>query len=85
MKIAKNYIYIYICRIILILLFSVITLSLLTTKSEATTPYDSLTFNGEYYLNEYPDVKNAVGSGNYWGAYSHFVNYGINEGRRGSP
>ena len=58
---------------------------MLTTKSEAATPYDSLTFNGEYYLNEYPDVKNAVGSGNYWGAYSHFVNYGINEGRRGSP
>ena len=41
-------------------------------------------FNPEYYLAQYPDLKQAFGS-NASQAFSHFVNNGIYEGRVASP
>lgn len=43
----------------------------------------SVIFDAEYYLNNNPDVKNAVGS-NVLSAFDHFINYGIREGRQSS-
>lgn len=59
-------------------------MSLFMIKSEAKTPYDSITFDTEYYLNKYPDVKNAFGD-NYGAVYNHYLTCGISEGRDGSP
>ena len=41
-------------------------------------------FNPDYYLNKYPDLKQAFGN-NASQAFSHFINNGINEGRTASP
>ncbi len=43
----------------------------------------SAVFDGVYYLNKYPDVKSAYGN-NAISAFTHFVNYGMSEGRQGS-
>lgn len=42
-------------------------------------------FEVGYYLNTNPDVKAAVGDGNYEGAYNHFMTSGYKEGRSLSP
>jgi len=39
-------------------------------------------FDGEYYLNNYTDLKASFGD-NYAAALAHFVQYGMNEGRQG--
>jgi surface antigen len=41
-------------------------------------------FDPQYYLATYADVRNAYGASNHNGARSHWLQYGINEGRRGS-
>ncbi len=44
----------------------------------------SLVFDAEYYAERYPELKAAYGTDAAL-LYSHFVNYGIEEGRCGSP
>ena len=41
-------------------------------------------FDPAYYLATYADVRNAYGASNHDGARSHWLQFGINEGRRGS-
>jgi surface antigen len=41
-------------------------------------------FDPAFYLATYADIRNAYGSSNHDGARSHWLQYGINEGRRGS-
>jgi len=41
-------------------------------------------FDPAYYLATYTDVRNAYGASNHDGASSHWLQFGINEGRRGS-
>ncbi len=82
MQSSKN---LYLRKILKMMVFSIILMLILTIKTEATTKYDSVTFNAEYYLREYPDVRKAYGENNYLGAYNHFINFGISEGRTGSP
>lgn len=42
-------------------------------------------FDGEYYLARYPDVAASVGKNNYRGAYIHWHQYGMAEGRSPVP
>lgn len=42
-------------------------------------------FDAGYYLSVHSDVANAYGSTNYEGAKSHWLNFGIKEGRKSSP
>ena len=41
-------------------------------------------FDVAYYLNNYEDLRNVLGSDNYVGAYYHFLNNGMAEGRTAS-
>ena len=43
----------------------------------------SAVYNYQYYVGNYPDIKNVYGEDDV-AALSHFVNYGMNEGRQGS-
>lgn len=40
-------------------------------------------FNADYYINKYPDIKNTYGTNGQM-ALSHFVSFGMNEGRLGN-
>lgn len=40
-------------------------------------------FNPEYYLSKYPDLKQAYGD-DYMGAFNHFIDWGMREGRQAS-
>jgi hypothetical protein len=42
-------------------------------------------FDVGYYLGSYPDLQNAFGPTNYNAALIHWLQFGINEGRRGAP
>jgi hypothetical protein len=42
-------------------------------------------FHAAYYLDKYPDLRQAFGPNNYRAAIEHWLQCGINEGRRGSP
>ena len=67
------------CRkLLLVILAMILFLAIFSVKVNATT--SDITFNAEYYLDNYPDLKNAFGS-NYQSAYEHFTQYGIKEGR----
>ena len=44
----------------------------------------SKVFNYKYYINKYPDVKRVCGNNDY-AALKQFVQYGMKEGRQGSP
>lgn len=39
-------------------------------------------FDPKYYLTTWPDVANNFGANNFRAAYDHFMNFGINEGRK---
>ena len=41
-------------------------------------------FDVNFYLNQYADLLDAFGSGNFDAAYSHFILNGLNEGRASS-
>ncbi len=45
---------------------------------------DPRVFNAQHYLALYPDLQKAFGSQNYQAATTHWLTYGIREGRRGS-
>ena len=74
----------FIKKVFSISIVIMISMLLLSVKEEAKTQYDSLTFDAEYYINVYPDIKNAFGN-DYQSAYDHFMTFGIKEGRKGSP
>jgi hypothetical protein len=42
-------------------------------------------FDPKTYLNTFQDLKNAFGSNNYAAAYTHYLDYGKNEGRLSNP
>ena len=71
-------------KIFFIMFIMILFVILFPSKIEAKTQYDNITFNGEYYLNNYSDLRNAFGN-NYGAAYNHFITCGIKEGRQGSP
>jgi hypothetical protein len=45
---------------------------------------DILTFDPTYYVQQYDEVFDAYGESGQEAAKQHWLNYGINEGRRGS-
>jgi hypothetical protein len=42
-------------------------------------------FDPRYYMEQYPDLRNAFGAANYQAAARHWLDYGINENRKGAP
>ncbi len=70
-------------RIFLLGLFIILLVILFPAKVNASTPYDNPAFDGEFYLNNYSDLKNAFGN-DYKSAYNHFITFGIKEGRQAS-
>lgn len=54
-----------------------------TPVSAAEVPLTSLTFDMDYYYNAYPDLQAALGY-DYSSLYSHYLNFGLAEGRSGS-
>jgi predicted nucleic-acid-binding Zn-ribbon protein len=73
-------------KIIFILLAVIALTALFTVKAQAATPtVNDITFDARYYANKYPDLAKGYGAYNYEGLKSHYVNYGIKEGRQASP
>ncbi len=70
-------------KIFLLGLFIILVIMLFPAKVNASTPYDNPAFDGEFYLNNYSDLKNAFGS-DYKSAYNHFITFGVREGRQAS-
>ena len=68
-------------KILLVILTFILFLAIFSVKVNATTSnITTITFDAEYYLNNYDDLKNAFGN-NYQSAYEHFMQFGIKEGR----
>ena len=74
-------------KVFVVLLFAVALMLLLTVNSSATVDKamvtneaKTITFDANYYLNTYPDLKAAFGNDSN-AAYEHFLDHGISEGR----
>lgn len=74
-------------KVFVVLLFAVALMLLLTVNSSATVDkamvtneVKTITFDADYYLNTYPDLKAAFGNDSN-AAYEHFLVHGISEGR----
>ncbi len=74
-------------KVFVVLLFAVALMLLLTVNSSATVDkamvtneVKTITFDADYYLNTYPDLKAAFGNDSN-AAYEHFLDHGISEGR----
>jgi uncharacterized membrane protein len=59
-------------KIFFVLLVILAFFSILATKSDAVTAKD-VTFDAEFYLNSYSDLRAAFGN-DYDAAYNHFLN-----------
>lgn len=70
------------CRKLLLVILAM-TLFLFIFSVKANAVSSNITFDAEYYLNNYNDLRNAFGT-NYQAAYDHFMQYGIKEGRTAS-
>ena len=70
-------------KILAVLLSLALLISLLPITAKATVSTD-ITFDAEFYLNKYSDLRAAFGN-DYDAAYNHFLTYGIKEGRQASP
>lgn len=74
-------------KVFVVLLFAVAIMLLLTVNASAavdsslvTDEVKTITFDAEYYLNSYSDLKAAYGNDEE-AAYAHFLAFGIGEGR----